>query len=93
MDEAEDYGLELEAAVVSPCEACEVSFSVIGPELSIGAGDCRLDIAQRGVDPFERRHAGCLTARSGADRAMAVGDPIERVPAVQPVGEDLGPGR
>lgn len=37
MDEAGDHGVELEAPVVSPCEACEVSFGVVGAELSIGA--------------------------------------------------------
>ena len=39
MDEAGDHCVELEAPVVSPCEACEVSFGVVGTELSIGADE------------------------------------------------------
>lgn len=93
MDEARDHGLELEAPVVPPCEAGEVSLGVIRSELSVGAGDRGLDVAERGVDPFERRDAGGLAARAGADRAMASGDPVERVPAAQPVGDHLGAGR
>ena len=89
-DEARDYGLEFEAPVALPCEAGEVSFGEIGAELAVGAGVRGLDITERGVDPFERRHADGLAARSGADRAMASGDPVERVPAVWSAGDYFG---
>ena len=85
MDETRDHGFELIAPVVAPGETGEVAPGVIGAELAIGPGDRALDVAERRVHPFERRHAGRLSARSGADCLMAAGDLVECAPAAQAV--------
>ena len=85
MDETRDHGFELIAPVVAPGKTGEVAPGVIGAELSIGPGDRALDVAERRVHPFERRHAGRLSARPGADCLMAAGDLVECAPAAQAV--------
>src|SRR5215216_4741740 len=55
VDEAWDQGGELEATVVAPGEAGEIAAGVLGADVTVRASDRGLDVAQRGVDPLERR--------------------------------------
>ena len=66
MDEAWDHGLELVAPLVALSKTGEATLGVIGAELAIGSGDGALDVAERGIDPLERRHTGRLASRAGA---------------------------
>ena len=85
MDETRDHCLELIAPVVAPGEAGEIASGMVGAELAISPGDRALDVAERRVHPFERCHAGRLSARPGADRLMAAGGFFECAPAAQAV--------
>ena len=85
MDETRDHGFELIAPVVALGETGEVAPGVIGAEVAIGPGDRALDVAEHRVHPFERRHAGRLSARPGADCLMAAGNLVECAPAAQAV--------
>ena len=85
MDETRDHCLELIAPVVAPGEAGEIASGMVGAELAISPSDRALDVAERRVHPFERCHAGRLSARPGADRLMAAGGLVECAPAAQAV--------
>ena len=85
MDETRDHGFELIAPVVAPGEAGEMASGMVGAELAISPGDRALDVAERRVHPFERCHAGRLSARPGTDRLMAAGGLVECAPAAQAV--------
>ena len=85
MDETGDHCLELIAPVVAPGEAGEIASGMVGAELAISPGDRALDVAERRVPPFERCHAGRLSARPGADRLVAAGGFFECAPAAQAV--------
>ena len=69
-DETLDHCLELIAPVVAPGEAGEIASGMVGAELAISPGDRALDVAERRVHPFERCHAGRLSARPGTDRPL-----------------------
>ena len=49
--EALGHGVELEAAVEAPSEAGKIALGVLGADVMVGAGERRLDVAERGVDP------------------------------------------
>lgn len=65
---------------------------MIRAELAIGSTERTLDVAERGVDPLEGHHAGCLAARAGAGRPMVMAGTAEGGPAGEAVGHDLGVG-
>ena len=55
-------GVENVAAIEAPGEAREVALGVLGADVMIGAGQCCLDVAERGIDPGERRPACRLSS-------------------------------
>src|SRR5215207_7862985 len=87
MDEARDQAVELEAAVVAPSEAGEVAPGMLGADPAIGADDRRLDVAERGVDPLERRPARRPLAAAGGHRRVLQAGLGRGGPAAQPVGD------
>ena len=91
-DETRDHCLELIAPVVAPGEAGEIASGMVGAELAISPGDRALDVAERRVHPFERCHAGRLSARPGADRLVAAGGFFECAPAARPSVTTAAPG-
>src|SRR4029077_3628306 len=75
--------------IVSPVEAIfefgEVARDMLAVDGAVGSCDGGLDVAQRGVDPFERRRACRLRSRPGRDnlmRAPGIGDAGETLKAV-----------
>ena len=88
MQEARDRGLEL----VAPSEAGEVTFGVIGAGLAVGSSDRALDVSERGIDPLEGRHAGCLAPGAGAGFSVIITGMAKRGPAGEAIGDDLGVG-
>ena len=58
-------GIELVAAVEAPGEAGQVALGVLGADVMVGAGECRLDVAERGVD---------TAALGGSDREASAGE-------------------
>lgn len=57
MDEAGDRGVQLEAPVVSPFEAREVPFGIIGADLSIGAENVSATTENAERNHFPRNRA------------------------------------
>ena len=57
---------------------------------AVGSHDRRLDVAERGVDPFESRRFGGLRSRAGDDRRMRAAGLVDGSEAFQAVGDDLG---
>ena len=53
---------------------------VLGADVVIRAGDRCLDVAERGVDPIERRPAGRLLAAAGIDREVPAASPASLSP-------------
>src|SRR3954471_19757780 len=53
--EALDDAVELETAIEAVGEAGQVGLGVLRADVVVGAGQRRLDVAERGVDPAERR--------------------------------------
>ena len=70
VDESRDQAGELEAAFEAPGEAGELAIGVFRANAAVGAGDRRLDVAQRGVDTFKWRPLGCPPAATGNDRGV-----------------------
>src|SRR4029077_15329619 len=75
--------------IVSPVEAIfefgEVARDMLAVDGAVGSCDGGLDVAQRGVDPFECRRACRLRSRPGRDnlvRAPGIGDAGETLKAV-----------
>src|SRR5436305_1001589 len=87
VDQARDQALQLEAAVVAPGEAREVAPRVLRADPAVGAGDRRLDVAERGVDPPERRPARRPLAAAGHHGGVLEAGLGRRGPAAQPVGD------
>src|SRR3954453_20941096 len=54
VSQALGQGIQLVAAVEAPSEAGQVALGVFGANVMVGAGERRLDVAERGVDPGER---------------------------------------
>ena len=55
-------GVEHMAPIEAPGEAGEVALGMLGADVMVGAGQRGLDVAERGVDPGERRPARGLLA-------------------------------
>ncbi len=64
---------------------------MIGAELATGPGDRTFDVAERGVDSFERRPADGLASGASADRPVAVGNLVGHAPAAETAGDDFRP--
>src|SRR5687767_3804675 len=88
MDQVWDQAGKLEATVVAPGEAGEIATGMRRGDLTVGAGDRRLDVAERGVDPLERRPSCRLLAAAGHDGPVLETRFVDRRPAVQPVGDE-----
>ena len=85
-------GVELEAAVEAPSIAGKVALGMLGADVMIRAGECRLDVAQRGVDPLKRCPLGGLRAAAGDHRKMTAAGPLDRRPAAQAIAHDVAAG-
>src|SRR3954452_24985912 len=90
--EALDDAVEPEAAVEPVGEAGQVGLSVLGAEVVVRTGDRRLDVAEGGVDPPERRQARGPLAPAGHERAVGAAGLLDRRPAGQPVAAGLDRG-
>src|SRR5664280_3804722 len=83
--EARDHGGEIISSIEAIFELCEVSRHVFGVDGAVSSGDCRLDVAEGGVDPLEcRRASGVGSAPCGGHlmRAAGVGHAVETAQAV-----------
>src|SRR5687767_765683 len=87
--EAFDDAVQLIATVEAVGEAGEAALGVLGADVVVGAGDRGLDVAQRRVDPAERRPAGGPLARAGDHREMRAAGPLDRRPAGEPVADHV----
>src|ERR1019366_8308558 len=65
-------------------------WNVLFPHGSVGSNKRGLDVAQRGVDPFERGRLGGLRARAGDDRRVRASGLRHGGETFQAVGDDLG---
>src|SRR5215213_2282038 len=90
--EALDDAVELEAPVEPVGEAGEVLLGVLGADVVVGAGDRRLDVAEGGVDPPERRPVRGLLAGAGRHRAVRTAGLLHRGPAGEAVANDGAAG-
>src|SRR3954447_9699584 len=91
--EALDDAVELVAAVEPVGVAGQVVLRVLRADVVVGAGDRRLDVAERGVDPAERRPARGLLAGARDHRAVRAAGLLDRRPAGQAVADDVAPRR
>src|SRR3954471_23236006 len=90
--EALDDAVELETAIEAVGEAGQVGLGVLRADVVVGAGQRRLDVAERGVDPAERRPARGPLTRAGHDREVLAPGLLDRRPAGQPVADHGGAG-
>src|SRR4051794_39914482 len=71
------HGGEIVASIEAILELSEISGDVLLTDGAIGSGQGGLDVAERGVDPFEGRRQRGLATGAGSDRlvsASGVGD-------------------
>src|SRR4028119_770414 len=74
-------------------EARQVGLGVLRADVAVGADDRRLDVAQAGVDPLERRPARGPATGAGAHRAVLAAGLLDRRPAGQAVADHGAAGR
>ena len=86
------HGVELKAAVEAPGEAGEVALGVLGADVVVGASERRLDVAERGVDPVERRPLRRLLSAASGHRKVVAARLGDRLPAGQAIADDVGAG-
>src|SRR5215218_4579480 len=87
-----DDAVELEAPVEPVGEARQVGLGVLGADVVVRADDRGLDVAERGVDPPERRPARRPLAGAGDDREVLAARLLDRRPAGQAVADHVAAG-
>ena len=92
VDQTFGQGIELVAAVEAPGEAGQVALGVLGADVMVGAGECRLDVAERGVDPGKGDPLGRVRPRAGDHGEVVAAGFTDRRPAGQAVGHDVAAG-
>ena len=85
-------GVEVVAPIEAVGEAGEIALGMLRTDMVVGAGDRRLDIAERRVDPFEGCPLCRLAARSGSHGEVIDVRLGDRRPAGQTVADRAAPG-
>ena len=85
-------GIELVAAVEAPGEAGQVALGVLGADVMVGAGERRLDVAERGVDPGKGDPLGRVRPRAGDHGEVVAAGFADRRPAGQAVADHVAAG-
>ena len=79
------------ASIEAPSEAGKIALGVFGADVMVGSGEGCLDVAERGVDPGERRPAGGLSPGPGDHRPVAAAGGLDGAPAGKAIGDQLVP--
>lgn len=86
------HGVELVATVEAPGETGEVALRMLLADVVVGAGERRFDVAERRVDPVERRPLRRLFPAAGGHREVIAARLRHDLPTRQAVADDIGAG-